>query len=380
LLAAALAVAACAGPSPSSGLPAGLITIGMITSEVGIDRSPAIDAALGAQQAIDEVNGGGGIAGHRIQLRSEDDSGQAGQVGAAYNRLAAYRPLGIIGPLFSEGALALAQLASTGRLPVLSLSGADQVVMKGSAVRPNVFLAAPAASRSAERMLSHLKAARLDTVAVAHPAGDLFSDQGVATLKTEAGRSGETVVADEQFDPATTDFNPLLKRVRTSGAKVLLAWGSGTGTPLLTRAWKDSGLGIPLLLSSASASTAFLKAVGEGGQGALVETTASVLAGSPPSVPAVQKQVARMSDAFQRSQHYYPSQAAFDGYAAARLLLAAIARAGSASPDGINAALAALSLTTASGTFSFSARDHLGLPVGWLRIAALKDGRLAPAG
>ena len=86
-----------------------------------------------------------------------------------------------------------------------------------------------------------------------------------------------------------------------------------------------------------------------------------------------------MADAFQRSTHYYPSQAAFDGYAAARLLLAAVASAGSADPKAIDSALAKLSLPTASGTFTFSARDHLGLPSGWLQIAAVKDGHLAPA-
>jgi branched-chain amino acid transport system substrate-binding protein len=249
--------------------------------------------------------------------------------------------------------------------------------MNGASVRPNVFLGVPAASRSAERMLAYLRASKLDKFAVAHPAGDLFSDQGVATLKAQAGRFAASVVDDEQFEPATTDFGPLLKRVRASGAKVLFAWGSGAGTPLLTRAWKASGLSIPILLSVASSTTSFVKAAGEDGQGALVEATASVLAGSPSAAP---KQVAAMADAFQRSTHYYPTQAAFDGYAAARLLLAAVASARSAEPSAVVAALAKLSLQTASGTFSFSAQDHLGLPSGWLQIAAVKDGHLAPAG
>jgi branched-chain amino acid transport system substrate-binding protein len=349
----------------------------MITSLIGVDHSLAIDAALGAQQAVNEVNAAGGIATHRVQLRVEGDSGQADLVAAAYNRLAAYRPFGIIGPLFATGDLALLQEASSSRVPVVSLAGADQVLLNGSSVRPNAFLGVPAASRSAERMLLFAQASKLNEVAVVHPAGDLFSDQGVATLKAAAPKFSITVVGDEQFDSGQTDFNPLLKRVRASHAKVLLAWGSGSGTVLLTRAWKDSGLEIPILLSGASSTTGFLTALGEHGQGALVEATSSVLAGSSPTSPAVQKQVKGMADAFLRAQHYYPTQAAFDGYAAARLLLAAIEKAGSADPDKINAALAKLSLPTASGTFSFSSKDHLGLPAGWLQIAAVKDGRLA---
>jgi branched-chain amino acid transport system substrate-binding protein len=351
----------------------------MITSLIGIDHSLAIDAALGAQQAVNEVNEGGGIASHRVQLRTEDDSGSADLVGPAYSRLATRRPLGIIGPLFPEGGLALARLAATSRLPVVSLSGADQVVLDGSSVRTNVFLGVPAASRSAERMLTYLRASKLDAVAVAHPAGDLFSDQGVATLKSGLPRFGAALVADEQFDPAAVDFGPLLKRVRASGARVLLLWGGGSAAPLLTRAWKDSGLGIPLLLSGARSSTDFLKSVGEGGQGALLEVTASVLAGSAPTPPAVQKVVGGMAAVFQRANHYYPSQAAFDGYAAARLLLAAIAAAGSGDPGTIDAALGKLSLATAAGPFRYSAKDHLGLPSAWLQIATVKDGRLVPS-
>ena len=375
LLAAALTVAACGNPMPPAGLPSGTLTIGMITSLIGVDHALAIDASLGAQLAVDEANATGGVGGHRVQLRVEDDSGSAEQVPAAYRRLAAHRPVGIIGPLFASGELAL---AATTRLPVASLSGADAVVMSGAAVRSNVFLGVPAASRSAERMLAYAQASRRTSLAVAHPAGDPFSDQALATLKAEAGRFRVTVVDDERFDPATTDFGPLLNRVRASSARLLLAWGGGSAAPQLTRAWKSSGLEAPLLLSGARSSTAFLKSAGELSQGALMEVTASVLAGSPPVQPAVQKQVAGMAAAFQRAQHYYPSQAAFDGYAGARLLLAAIAKAGSADPAAIDASLEKLSLPTASGTFSFSARDHLGLPASWLQVATVKDGRLAP--
>lgn len=374
LLAAALTVA-CSNPAPPAGLPTGTITIGMITSLTGIDRSLAIDASLGAQQAVDEVNAGGGVAGHRVQLSVEDDSGSAGQVPAAYSRLAAHRPAGVIGPLFASGELALAPAT---RLPVVSLSGSDPVVMSGPAVRSNVFLGVPSASRSAERMLAYAQASKRTSLAVAHPAGDPFSDQALATLKADASRFGASVVDDEQFDPATTDFGPLLNRVRASSARLVVAWGGGAAAPQLTRAWKDSGLEAPLLLSSARSSTDFLKSAGELGQGALMEVTSSVLAGSPPVPPAVQKQVAGMASAFERAQHYYPSQAAFDGYAGARLLLAAIAKAGSADPAAIDASLEKLSLPTASGTFSFSARDHLGLPTSWLQVATIKDGRLTP--
>ena len=86
-----------------------------------------------------------------------------------------------------------------------------------------------------------------------------------------------------------------------------------------------------------------------------------------------------MATAFQRQNGYYPTQAAFDGYAAVRLLLAAIAAAGSADPARVDAELSRLNLATAAGTFKFSPGDHLGLAADWLTIAVVKDGKLTLA-
>ena len=118
----------------------------------------------------------------------------------------------------------------------------------------------------------------------------------------------------------------------------------------------------------------------DAGEGALVECSSSVLAAALPAGSSVRRQVDPMATAFQRRNGYYPTQAAFDGYAGARLLLRAIGDAGSSDPSRVNAALSRLELATASGTFKFSARDHLGLPSGWLAIATVKDGKLALPG
>jgi branched-chain amino acid transport system substrate-binding protein len=87
-----------------------------------------------------------------------------------------------------------------------------------------------------------------------------------------------------------------------------------------------------------------------------------------------------MAAAFQRRNGYYPTQAAFDGYAGVSLLLRAIREAGSSDPHRIDAALAQVNLVNASGGFTFTRSDHLGLASKWLAIAVVKDGKLAPAG
>jgi branched-chain amino acid transport system substrate-binding protein len=379
-VAALLALAGCSSGSIDPGLPAGPVTVGLLTSLTGIDLSLGGDVRLGAQQAVDEVNAGGGIAGHPVRLMVADDRSHADQAAAGFSSLAAAGAAGVIGPLTAPAEQAITSAAAGKRIPVLSTSGADRVTGTGGRVPANVFLAAPAASRAAERMLAYARTASIAELAVAHPSGDAFADGGVATLVAEAAGYGARVVADQPFDPATIDFQPVIAAVRASGAKLLLVWGAGAAPPLLERAWKDSGLGIPILLSVASCSTAFLRTVSDAGEGALVECTSSVLAAGLPASSAIHRQVDPMARTYNRRNGYNPPQAAFDGYAGARLLMKAIADAGSTDPSRVNAALSRLELATAAGTFKFTARDHRGLASAWLAIAIVKGGTLGLAG
>jgi branched-chain amino acid transport system substrate-binding protein len=375
-VAALLALLACSPGTISGGLPNGPVTIGLVTSLTGIDLHLGADVRLGAQQAVDEANAGGAVDGHAVRLVVADDHSAPDLAGPAFTGLAAAGAVGVIGPLTPAAELAVAPLAAGKRVPVLSTSGADRVVGNGGRVPVNVFLAVPAASRAAERMLAYAQQGAITQLAVAHPTGDSFAETGAATVAAAASRYGTRVVADQPFDPAATDFRSVLAAVRGSGAKLLLVWGGGTATALLERAWKDSGLGIPILLSIASCSTAFLRALSDSGEGALVECSSSVLAAALPAGSAIRAQVDPMATAFQRRNGYSPTQPAFDGYAGARLLLKAITDAGSTDPTRVDAALAKLELATAAGTFKFTAADHRGLPSGWLAIAAVKGGKL----
>ncbi len=379
LLAILFAAVACSAAGTLPGLPSGPVRIGLITSLTGIDLPLGVDARQGAQQAMDEVNAGGGIAGHAVALEVADDAGTSSLAVTAFSALKERHVAGIAGPPSAAGELAIARLAASSHLPLLSTSGADPVTRPGGRLLDNVFLAAPAASRSAERMLRYARGASLTSLAIAHPAGDTFADAGVATLTAHASKYGLRVATDRAFEPGTVDFQPVIEAVRASGARVLLVWGSGAAPPLLERAWKLSGLGIPILLSPASASTAFLRAVSDSGEGAQVESSTSLLAASLPPGAAARRQVGPMAAAFQRHNGYYPTQAAFDGYAAVRLLLRAITDAGSTDPAAVDAALARLDLATGSGTFRYSRLDHLGLAADWLTIATIRGGVLAPA-
>ena len=372
-----LLAAGCAGPAAGGSLPAGDLVVGMVTSLTGVALSSGVEARLGAQQAVDEANHGGGVEGRRAKLLVVDDQRSVAGAEAAFNQLAAGRAIGVLGPLAPEGVARVQLLASPRHLPLLSLSGADQLLGSGRRPPGNLFLVAPAASRVAERMLDYARSASLTTVAVAHETGDPYADSGLAALAREAPRKGISIVSDEPFDPSRVDFDPLVKRLRASGARALLAWGRGAGVALLARTWGGFGRESPILLGPASSSTDFLRTIGDRGEGALIVASRPVLLES--GTAALPQPLAAMAREFEHRNGYYPSQAALDGYAAARLLLRAVAVAGSTAPAQVSAALVGLRLETAAGTFGYTAADHLGLPVSGLLVAVVRNGRLAPA-
>src|SRR5207248_2508123 len=140
----------------------------------------------------------GGVDGHPARLLVEDDgSGAAGEA-AAYSKLVGQKVTGLIGPVDLVASEAAIVSSATRQIPLVSPAGVDQVP-----TRPNVFLAAPSASRSTQRMLAYARASSLLTVAVAHPTGDPFADVGAAAVRDQASRSGIRVVLDQPFDPGT---------------------------------------------------------------------------------------------------------------------------------------------------------------------------------
>jgi branched-chain amino acid transport system substrate-binding protein len=376
LLPAVALTAALAGCSPSApSLPAGPLTVGLVTSLTGIELGLGVDLRLGALQAVDEVNARGGVQGHQVRLAVVDDRSTAAGGAAVYPALLKEKAAGILGPLDPDSAAAVVAAAATRHTPLVLAGGADPLV----SASPNAFLAAPAASRAAQRMLAYAASAHLARLAVAHPAsGDAYADAGVKELVAGAAKAGLTLV-DQTFDPGLTDFTAAVAAVRGSGAQALLVWGGGSGPPILERMWAAAGPGIPILLSPESATTAFLRAVADAGEGALIVTTQSVLAPALPAGSAVHRQVDGIAAAFQRANGYYPTQSAFDGYGAARLLLAAIDSAGSIDPNRVDAALTHLRLSTAAGPYTFTAHDHLGLPESWIVVAKVSGGKLGPA-
>jgi branched-chain amino acid transport system substrate-binding protein len=182
---------------------------------------------LGAELAVREINGAGGVHGRPLSLVIEDDSGLPDVAVAAARRLYASRQVvAVIGHLTSAATLAAAPIYNGGTRPVVAVSP--------SASAPSVSAAGPYIFRVCPTDVVH--GTRLATFARqrlgARTAAILYHTdeygRGIrATFAAEFRRLGGRVVAEDPYVPDLPSFEPYLQRLRQrGGADVLLIAGT----------------------------------------------------------------------------------------------------------------------------------------------------------
>ncbi|MGD0770478.1 MAG: ABC transporter substrate-binding protein [Tepidisphaeraceae bacterium] len=105
------------------------ITIGAISPFTGDGATYGDAARTGIDLAIDEINAKGGINGHKIFIRYEDDQGNQADAVSAFNKLVSVdRVPAILGPFYSGCVLACAPVAERSKV----------VLLTGSATSDNI--------------------------------------------------------------------------------------------------------------------------------------------------------------------------------------------------------------------------------------------------
>lgn len=373
LAASVLVLVGCGGSGGSGGN--GPIRIGQIASLTGNYAPLGTNSRLGAAQAAKEINDAGGLLGGRkVEIVVKDDHTQPDQSVVAFNDLAGQSVAAVIGSPFSNSALATIPLVERRKIPYLSTSATDQQI---DPVRPYVFMAPATAKAVAQRLLQYFQATGLTRVAVAYDAKSAYAVTGWTHMKDMAGQYGLDVVASERFETTTTNFDPVFTHLRDSGAQALMVWATGTPAVLFTKQFASSGLSMKLVFGHGEASPLYTRPAGAAAEGVIVASSLGVIAPDLPN-SEVKDAALRMARPFEQANGMYPPQFAFDGYAAVKLLAAAITTAHSADPAKIQRALQHVTLLTPSGEYHYTPTDHSGLTAADLSVNEVRSGAFVP--
>ena len=356
------------------------IVIGFTSSETGKLNADATPQLQGFELWRDQVNAQGGIKvgnqKYKVKFVKYDDQSTSGRVQQLYARLVTQDDADFLFSPYSSGLTATAAIISEQYGKVMITTGAAEGKTYTLGNQYLFQLYTPAHLYLASALYAIRANDRNAKIAVVYENGGFAKAVAEGAIK-QAKQMGLNVVMDEAYDPSTTDFSPLLNKVVSSGATVLIGGGHFADGSTLARQLHEQNMKLKMVSLLVAPDVPKFKELGDAAYGV------SVPSQWEPEVkftPDFGPTAAAFTKAYENRYHVTPGYHAAGGYAAGLVLEHAIEQAGSLKTDKVAAALNKMNATTFYGHIKFASGkgDH-GMQVGHVMVLAQwqkKDGKL----
>ena len=350
-------VMACA-PSSTGGGANEPIKIGAILSTTGAIAGLGTDELVGAQMFVDDINGKGGINGRQIQLIHIDDESKPENATSAAKRLIQQdNVLASIGPSSA--------IVSASTAPIFPREqGPGNARLVTSATQSISILALPD-HRSGQCCPGHSEATQPHQVR-RDRSGEvrwLNPRDGPPRLTS---RSSCRWWPTSRFQPTDTDLTPVLAKIRSAGAEMVLNPMTGQQAALAARNFKQINYQGVLVVTAQNANAAFIDLVSEAADVTNVIGTKIFIYQDLPDSDPSKALLTDFATKFTAKTSRPATLVANVGWDMMLSLTEAIKTAG---PDRekIREALEnQKGLKTLTGTINRSAEDHNGMNADWI--------------
>ena len=342
------------------------IKVGGIAPLTGAVANYGLLVQNGVNTYIDEINENGGIDGKKVEIEWMDDTGDAVEATNAYNTLVSDGVAAIIGPVTTTPTLAVASLAAKDNMPMITASAtAYAVTDAGSNVFRACFLDPYQAGIMAEYAVNSLGA---KTAAILYDNTDSYFIGLYEGFTEKAKELGLEIVATETAASGDADYTAQLTKIADADPDVVFVCYYYEDAALILRQAKND-VGVEATLIGADSWS---------GIGAQLEDEPTLLDGTAycdsfyadDDDETVKSFVTRFTDS-----HNGTAPQGFNalGYDAAKIMITAIANAGSTDKDAIITALKATDLDCATGHITFD--DHND-PIKSVCVMGFENGQL----
>jgi len=306
----------------------------------------------------EQINAGGGINGHPIELVIYDTEGDATKAVLNTNKLIEKdNVLAIVGPSRSGTTLAVMPIVEKAQVPLISCAASVKIT---TPVKDWVFKTPQTDVMAVAKIYEYMQGQGVKKIAIL-TVSNAFGDSGRQQLLDQAADHGYEIVADERFGPKDTDMTPQLTKIRALKPQAIICWGTNPGPAVIAKNMKQLGLKIALYQSHGVASKKFIELAGEAADGIILPTGKILVAGNlPDSDP--QKQILQKYVADYETK-YKVSVSGFGGYAwdGLQILAQAMETAGDDRAKIRDEIEKINGYVGISGVFRFSPQDHNGL-------------------
>jgi branched-chain amino acid transport system substrate-binding protein len=223
----------------------------------------------GVEQAVEDLNAGGGVLGKLIELVTRDDKCDPGRAKTIAEELVDKEKVTlVIGPACSAAAIAALPIFGSREnqvVDILPSATASALTERGLA---NIFRIVPRADRQGPIASAYLQQLNGYNVAI-------LSDESsyAAEIDGALRRSWPRIETDaklqDKYSLSQTDFSPLIERLRGSDIKVVYVAGVSTGLANLIRQARANGLQALFVASDAAAYPQLWSVAGDSADGML---------------------------------------------------------------------------------------------------------------
>ena len=292
------AVAACAAASGAyaqgaascpNPIPIALTT--PLTSGVAL---LGIQAKLGVEHAIGEINAAGGVGGKTFKLSIEDATGSAPNALNSMNRLMEGKPVVLFSSMISPHIFTQNDAIKSGETPVLVAGTNAQLMKQGNPwlIRMHVH-DGQLADAVPRYIVETLKKSKPAILVVADDYG-LGASKG---LQAAFEKLGVKPAAVESYGLNDKDMTAQLTKIKTSGADIILLWGRPGDVAIVLKQRKALGIELPVIGNpSTVAATTVANLTPEESDGAYG------IGGMLPQVGTNQKALAFAKDVLERTK------------------------------------------------------------------------------
>jgi branched-chain amino acid transport system substrate-binding protein len=314
---------------------------------------------------------GNKVGGHTVEFvyRDEVSPNPAQSKALAQELIVKEKVQYLAGFYFTPNAIAVIPLLQEAKVPMVVMNAATSSITEKSPyiVRTSFTMfqnTVPAAKAAKQR------GAKKVAIAVSDYAPGIDAE---TAFKSTFEADGGTVVASIRMPLSTTDFGPIMQRIRDSGADMIFTF-LPAGPPTFVKAYIDNGLkaaGVKLMSTGDAVSEPDLPNVGDAGIGILSTYHYSVSHDSPENksfLARIEKDGGKLADVTMTAV------AAYDG---ARLIYKMIeATGGKQDPDKAMAAVKGMEWVSPRGPVSIDPETrHITQDI-YLREVDIKDGKL----
>jgi len=316
------------------------IAIGAVVSESGAHAAPAAEYRKGLLLWQDEINAAGGLLGRPVELRFKDDGSEAVRAGEAYAELIRDGAQVLIGPYGSAASLTAAAEAERARRVLLNAAGPSSEIHKR---QPQyVFQTLPPYAAYADGPLWAAREAAVDSLYIV-ARDDAASRDMAEAAQTQARALGFANVTLEIYSGRTEDFLPQLYKAMGANADGWIAFGEARDAAQMVKTLKRQGYVPKVLYARAAVEPRFVALVGQDAEFILGSKEYDARFSTAGNAEFVKAFTAKWSAP--------PGAVAAAGYTAGVVLAAGVRRAGSAEPQKLRSALAALKVDTVLGPY-----------------------------